>query len=150
MADRNSYDHSDSSQTSLKEVFVKHFFYALDDLRSTWKGKPLDKQEFNLDILYLTSLIPNEDRQNAVLKKWAAAQEDNYQLKGNTKLSKDEVVAYSGMAAVTEIIMFLCESFELATEDITGPATSGEYVSAKGTIEIPDMPEDAMPNPESN
>lgn len=141
MPEKRSYD-TENSTTSLKEILVKHFLYAMDDLRSTWQGKPLSAnlQEFNLDLLYLISLIPNADRQAAVLKKWQEAKDENYQLKENAGLGKDEIIAYAGMSAVTEIIRFLCDSFELATEDITGPGTSKEYVDSK-TIEIPDYEE---------
>ena len=139
MAQKN-YEHSDNSSISLKETFMKHFFYAMDDLRETWKDKQnLNQKEFNLDILYLISLIPNEKRQEHVLKKWSDAQDEHYKIKENEHLSREEVVAYSGFAAITEIVKFLCESFELATEDITGPGTSAEYVDIVDPMDLPDM-----------
>ncbi len=135
---QKNYDHSDNSSISLKETFMKHFFYAMDDLRETWKGKPLSKEEFNMDILYLISLIPNDKRQRDVLAKWSKAQDENYQIQENLHLTREEVIAYSGFAAVTEIVKFLCDSFELATEDIIGPATSAEYMPVN-PIDLPDM-----------
>jgi hypothetical protein len=52
-------------------------------------------------------------------------------------LSDGERQAYAGMEVVTELILFVCDAFELINTDITGPATSKQYKAA--IIELPEM-----------
>ena len=139
MENTNKYDRSSEGTLSLEEVLVKHFFYSLDTFRSSWHGESgtLNKTQFNLDLLYLIRLLPKKSKQDEILAKWAAAQESMQDIKG---VSKDEMIAFVGMEVVTEIVLFICDAFELINEDITGPATSKQYQDQ--AIEIPDMPVD--------
>lgn len=140
MAD-SDYNNSADGVISLEGILVKHFFIGLDRLQSTWMGEQFEQTKYNMQILYLIRLLPDRSKQKAVMKIWAKAQEETEAIPG-LSLSKSEIAAYAGMDVVTEIIMFVCEAFELVNTDITGPATSKQY--QKASIEIPDMSEEEI------
>jgi hypothetical protein len=83
--------------------------------------------------------LPDRKKQAAILKQWGEAQEETKQIPG---LDPDEVIVYVGMEIVTEIVLFVCDAFELINTDIVGPATSKQYQRA--TIEIPDMEQNEL------
>ena len=114
---------------SLESRFVEHFLYALDRLQSCWiNDDKFHPKQFNLQLLYMIRLLPDRKKQNAILRNWNAAQADAKTLMPN--LADDELQSYAGMEVVTELILFICNTFELLNTDITGPATAKEYQDA--------------------
>jgi len=142
-AQLHSYENDPNiyGKASLEETIVRHFFYSLDDLKSTWINQDgeFNRDAFNLQILYLIRTLPNREKQKEILDKWFAAQKENIEM---GSLSKNEVIAYSGMEVVTEIVMFICDAFKLITTDITGPAT-GEQYNEVPNIQDPDIAKSA-------
>jgi len=131
------YDTADGKM-SMEAVFVEHFMRALDDLRKSWMGADhFNSAQFNMSLLYLIRVLPNKKRQAEILKQWNEGKSDLDKMT-DLRLDTAEKQAYSGMEVVTEIILFICEAFELVNFDITGPATTKEYQNA--VLEIPDMP----------
>lgn len=125
------------SVLSLEGILVKSFFIGLDRLQSTWMGDNFDQKKFNLQLLYLIRTVPDKKRQNKILANWYKAQEETNTIPG---LDKSETMAYVGMEVVTEIILFVCDAFELINTDITGPATTKQMQRA--SIEVPDYEEE--------
>ena len=121
------------SVLSLEGILVKSFFVGLDRLQSTWMGDSFDEKKFNLQILYLIRTVPDRRTQKKILDKWYQAQLDTKNIPG---LDTRETIAYVGMEVVTEIIMFVCDAFELINTDIVGPATTKQMQRA--SIEVPD------------
>ena len=138
MASDNRYDRQEGT-ISMEDTFVKHFMYALDRLQTCWiNDTGFNKDKFNLQLLYLVRLLPDKPQQNKILESWGKSQEEMMTLMPN--LSTGERQAYAGMEVVTELILFVCDAFELINTDITGPATSKQYKDA--IIQLPDMTTD--------
>ena len=121
---------------SLEGILVKSFFIGLDRLQTTWMGEGFDQKKFNLQLLYLIRTVPDKKRQQKILDDWYKAQTETDKIPG---LDKNETAAYVGMEVVTEIIMFVCDAFELVNTDITGPATTKQMQRA--SIDCPDYVE---------
>jgi hypothetical protein len=137
MAD-TKYDRSAEGTVSLEETMVRHFFYGLDRLQTCWVNDTgFNKEKFNLQLLYLIRLLPNKTKQAEIMTAWNSSLEEFEKLM--PALSPSERQSYAGMEVVTEIVMFVCQAFDLINEDILGPATSKQYQDA--VIELPDMPE---------
>ena len=133
MAD-NRYDQTDGS-ISLEGRFVEHYFRALDSLQGCWNNDSgFNKNRFNQQLLYLIRLLPDKKRQREILQQWGEAQ-DATKLIPN--LTDGERQSYAGMEVVTELVLFVCDAFELINSDITGPATSKQYRDA--ALQVPDM-----------
>ena len=133
------YDTADGKM-SMESVFVEHFMRALDDLRKSWMSEDeFNSAKFTMSRLYLIRVLPNKKRQIAIIKQWSEGKSELDNMPG-LHLSEKEKQAYAGMEIVTEIVLFICEAFELVNFDITGPATTKEYQNA--VLEIPDMPQD--------
>lgn len=132
MDDIFSKDTSESV-LSLEGILVKSFFVGLDRLQSTWMGEKFDQKKFNLQLLYLIRTVPDRRTQKRILNNWYNAQQETKNIPG---LSNEETSAYVGMEVVTEIIMFICDAFELINSDIVGPATTKQMQRA--SIEVPD------------
>jgi hypothetical protein len=135
MASDNRYDRQEGT-ISMEDTFVKHFMYALDRLQTCWiNDSGFNKEKFNLQLLYLVRLLPDKPQQNKILESWGKSQDEMKALIPG--LSDGERQAYAGMEVVTELILFVCDAFELINTDITGPATSKQYKAA--IIELPEM-----------
>lgn len=139
MASGDSRYEKTEGTISMEDTFVRHFMYALDRLQSTWSGEGgLDEKKFNMQLLYLIRILPNRKKQSEIFKQWDKAQADM----GGMAFSPAERKAFAGMEVVTELIMFVCDAFELINTDITGPATSKQYQDA--VLQLPEM-DDAEP-----
>ena len=138
--DSGRYDQSEGV-VSLEGTLVKHFFLGLDAFQSTWMGDTgFNKQKFNMQLLYLIRILPDLSVQAKILGNWAKAKEEVEVMRQEMPgLEAEEAIAYVGMEVVTEIVMFICNAFELINEDITGPATPTQY--QKAATAIPDMPD---------
>ena len=132
------YDKSDSS-ISMEAVYVQHYMLALDRLQSCWTAvDDFNKDKFNLQLLYLIRLLPNRAKQNEIMAKWQESLDESKQIMPS--LSDRERQAFAGMEIVTELVLFVCDAFELINEDIMGPATS--YLVKDPEIELCDPPND--------
>jgi hypothetical protein len=131
-----AFSKESDSVLSLEGILVKSFFIGLDRLQSTWMGDNFDQKKFNLQLLYLIRTVPDKKRQQKILENWDKAQQETSTIPG---LDKNETIAYVGMEVVTEIILFVCDAFELINTDITGPATTKQMQRA--SIEVPDYEE---------
>lgn len=135
MSGDTRYDSNEGS-ISLEGRFVEHYFRALDALQGCWNNDSGFKTErFNQQLLYLIRLLPDKSKQKEILQKWGEAQEDIKIIMPH--LSNSERQSYAGMEVVTELVLFVCDAFELINSDITGPATSKQYREA--ALQIPDM-----------
>lgn len=135
MSGDNRYDSSEGA-ISLEGRFVEHYFRALDELQKCWNNDSgFKKERYNLQLLYLIRLLPDKTKQKDILRRWGEAQEDIDKLMPS--LSQAERQSYAGMEVVTELVLFVCDAFELINSDITGPATSKQYREA--VLQIPDM-----------
>ena len=134
MQNENHYE-SDSGIT-LETRFVEHFMFALDRLQSCWinESNTFLKKPFHLQLLYLIRILPDKEKQNHILTAWNLSITEAKTLMPS--LSEDEHQAYAGMEIVTELMLFVCNNFDLLNVDITGPATSKQL--QKAVIEIPD------------
>jgi hypothetical protein len=134
MSGDNRYDSQEGS-VSLEGRFVEHYFRALDSLQTCWNGDTgFNKEKFNLQLLYLIRLLPDKKKQKDILRQWDEAQDAAKEIAG---LTTNERQSYAGMEVVTELVLFVCDAFELINSDITGPATSKQYRDA--AVQIPDM-----------
>lgn len=128
------YSENDSS-ISLEGRFVEHYFRALDALQGCWNNDSgFKKERFNQQLLYLIRLLPDKPKQEEILKQWGEAQEATKQIPG---LTESERQSYAGMEVVTELVLFVCDAFELINSDITGPATTRQYRDV--AVQVPDM-----------
>ena len=132
--------YDNDGKLSMEDTFVKHFMFALDRLQTTWMGPEggLNQEKFNLQLLYLIRLLPDIRKQEEILRKWGQLQETRVE-----GLSQSELKVYAGMEVVSEVIRFICDSFELINTDIIGPATSKQYNDS--IIEIPDYDDGFKP-----
>lgn len=130
----NRYDQTDGS-ISLEGRFVEHYFRALDSLQGCWNNDTgFKKEQFNLQLLYLIRLLPDKNKQKDILEQWGEAQAATKLIHN---LTEGERQSYAGMEVVTELVLFVCDAFELINSDITGPATSKQYRDA--ALQVPDM-----------
>jgi len=137
MAD-SKYAAGDESVT-MEGRFVEHYFKALDNLQACWNNDSgFNKERFNQQLLYLVRLVPDKTRQLEILKMWG---ESSAATKLIVHLSDAERQYFAGMEVVTELVMFICDAFELINTDITGPGTSKQYRDA--AIQVQDMKFDA-------
>jgi len=121
---------SQAPAVSLEDSFLKFYLSALDKFQNTWLGDSgFESDKFNRQLFFLISLLPDENKQNQLIQKWAESQESYKEYPG---LSKEEAIFLTGQRVTTSIIQFLVQSLELATQDITGPATSD-------LIEVPEL-----------
>jgi len=128
------YDTKDGVMT-MEGVYVQHYMKALDKLQETWMGEGgMDRERFNIQLLYLMRLLPDKKKQKEILIKWSDSKKE-HELMG---LDRNEIQTFAGMEVVTEVIMFVCQAFELVNEDIIGPATAKQYQNA--AIVLPEMP----------
>lgn len=136
---------SSDTETSLEDSFTNVYWRALGNLQSCWMGDSgFDSRKFNQQLLFLIRLLPDKDKQDAILKVWADAVKETAavaELDG-IGLDKSEITSYAGMEVVTETVLFIVQAFELIHNDITAPATSKEYQRA--VLEVPDMPEERV------
>lgn len=131
------YDQQDGT-VSLEGRFIEHYFRSLDSLQTCWiNDRGFDPTKFNLQLLYLIRLLPDKGKQQHIMQKWGESQDDVKKLMPG--LTDGERQAYTGMEVVTELVLFVCDAFELINSDITGPATSKQYRDA--IIQVPDMTE---------
>ena len=135
---------SPSTQSvSLETSFVNMFFVALDRLQMCWMDeKGFDRGKFSLQISYLIHLLPDKQKQKEVLRQWNKSHTELEEM----NFTDAEKTAYAGMDVVTEIIIFLCQAFDLTHEDIVGPATIKQY--QKESLVIPDIPTELVDVPE--
>jgi hypothetical protein len=131
----DSHYESDSGIT-LETRFVEHFMFALDRLQSCWINETHTflQKPFNLQLLYLIRILPDKEQQKKILKQWNDTITEAQELMPS--LEKGEHQAYAGMEIVTELMLFVCNNFDLLNVDITGPATAKQW--QKAVIEIPD------------
>jgi len=134
--DRRSGGGGESEQT-LETQFTDLYFDALRSLQKIWLGdQEFNPKKFNMQILFLTRLMPDKKKQIAVLKKWDTAIED---LKSVKNLEQDEIKFFSGMEVVTDVVMYIGQAFDIINEDIVAPATSKQYRRIE--LEIPEQGE---------
>jgi hypothetical protein len=135
MPNDNHYE-SDSGIT-LETRFVEHFMFALDRLQSCWINETHTflQKPFNLQLLYLIRILPDKSKQAGILRQWNDTILEAKELMPS--LGTEEHQAYAGMEIVTELMLFVCNNFDLLNVDITGPATSKQW--QKAVIEVPDM-----------
>ena len=130
------YENIDGS-ISLEGRFVNHYFDALDKLQGCWNtDSGFNKERFNQQLLYLIRLLPDKRKQREILELWGEASAATKQI---PNLTDAERQSYAGMEVVTEVVLFVCDSFELINNDITGPGTSKQYRDA--AIQVGDMGE---------
>jgi hypothetical protein len=129
-----SYDSKDGVMT-MEGVYVQHYMKAMDKLQEAWMGeKGFDRDKFNAQLLYLMRLLPDKKKQKEILINWLESKTAHEQM----GLSANETQMFSGMEVVTEVVLFVCQAFELVNEDIIGPATAKQYQNA--AIVLPEMP----------
>jgi hypothetical protein len=135
MPNDNHYE-SDSGIT-LETRFVEHFMFALDRLQSCWINDSHEflQKPFNLQLIYLIRILPDKAQQAQIMKDWNSHINEAKELMPS--LDANEHAAYAGMEIVTELMLFVCNNFDLLKVDITGPATAKQW--QKAVIEIPDM-----------
>jgi hypothetical protein len=135
MQNDNHYE-SDSGIT-LETRFVEHFMFALDRLQSCWINETHTflQKPFHLQLLYLIRILPDKKKQTDILVQWNATIEEAKELMPS--LGIEEHQAYAGMEIVTELMLFVCNNFDLLNVDITGPATAKQW--QKAVLEVPDM-----------
>lgn len=115
--------------------FVEHYFDALKSLQACWNNDSgFNKERFNLQLLYLVRLVPDRKTQKDIVQLWGESSAATKEIPG---LTDGERQAFAGMEVVTELMLFICDAFELINVDITGPATSKQYRDV--AIQIPDM-----------
>jgi hypothetical protein len=110
--------------------------FALDRLQSCWINETHTflQKPFNLQLLYLIRILPDKEQQKKILKQWNDTITEAQELMPS--LEKGEHQAYAGMEIVTELMLFVCNNFDLLNVNITGPATAKQW--QKAVIEIPD------------
>ena len=124
---------------SMESTFVQHFMYALDRLQETWNSpEGFSKEKFNMQLLYLVRLLPDKPKQKEILSQWSSAKSDIDKI--FPSLSESDRQAYAGMEIVTELIIFICDAFDLVHTDIPGPATAKQFEA-----EATEMPSDFAP-----
>lgn len=137
------YDRADG-QISMEDTYVKHYMYALDRLQSCWvNDSGFNKDKFNLQLLYLIRLLPDKIVQKKILKGWNES--INQSKDDMPNLTEAEIQSFAGMEVVTELILFVCDAFELINTDIVGPATTKQY--QREVIQLQEMPEDIIKIP---
>ena len=123
---------------------ILNYMQDLDDLKKMWtESGEIDQKKISIHIEYIISKIPFPDIQNNIRKEKARL-EKKYEEEDDPNGS-----LRASFAAVTGVMAFIFEKFELVHEDIIGGATSRQYRDAM--VEVPDMPKehvDEMPRSE--
>jgi len=113
-------------------IFISLYVDALRSLQRTWLDTDkISTDAFALQITFLINMIPDAnirdtiwDEMKAIRKKYKDSEQEHY------------AEYHAGLAVVSHMIEFLCNSFDLIHTDISGPATSKQYRDA--VLEIPD------------
>lgn len=125
------------SYQAVEQSIIDRYQNDIDDLKQLWLGADtVDKRKLGLHIEFIISKIPFEDTRKKI-KETRAKLEKEFKASADPAIRQDAEIRAS-FAAVTGVMEFIFEKFELVHEDITGPGTSREY--QKAIVEIPDMP----------
>jgi hypothetical protein len=106
---------------SAEGIFIDHYFRAMEKLQSSWMGADIDAKKFGMQIEYLIRLLPDYQTQTAIREKF-----DN-EIK-NYEPDDDQKQYKAGLSIITELVRFVCTSFDLLHIDIVGPSTSKEFL----------------------
>ena len=93
-----------------------------------------------MQLEFIISMIPFEEIRKKI-KTERAALEKEYKASTDPDIRKDPEIR-AGFAAVTGVMGFIFEKFELVHDDIVGPGTTKEF--QKQVIEIPDVDTDRV------
>ena len=114
----------------------------LDDLKRIWldasRADDVDQRKVAIQIEYIISRIPFPDIQKQIQNDRKRL-EKLYETEGDPDWS-----LRASFAAVTGVMKFIFEKFELVHEDIIGGATSRQYRDA--ILEAPDIPQEFIDN----
>jgi len=132
---------------SLENDFLRFYLESLKSFQGTWLGPDgFQQDQYNRQLLFLISLIPDQDKQSSLLETWGSAQLEYKKIPG---LSNEESQFYVGQKVTTEIILFITQSLDLVNSDVIGPGTSKEFeqpLSEKRykrlEVLMPDLPGD--------
>lgn len=131
----NAPSPGNTATLSMEGILVQYYMIALDRLQECWNNdEGLNVKRFEYQILYLIRTLPDPQKQKYIINQWLAPTSGEAEPPDMTDAQK---VAWRGMRAVTEVIKFICETFDLTHSDIIGPATNKQFVRAP--IEIDDM-----------
>lgn len=126
---------SSSQAISMESVFVMMFKGALDKFQETWMGENgFNESKYNMQLMYLIHLNPDEEAQKRIWKAYNEKHEETSAM----NLTQDQKTAAAGMVAVTEVVRFVCNTFDLIHSDIIGPARN------KDAVAIDDMPPELL------
>lgn len=154
MTDNSFSPQSGNAVLTPEGIFISLYVDALRSLQRTWMDteKPIDKDHFNIQIIFLTNMIPD-----AFVRNRIRAEMDKVRTEYKNTDQGQYAEQHAGLTVVTHMVEFLCNSFDLVHLDINGPATSRQYRDA--VLEIPDyeptkkeeipppLPEDREPAP---
>jgi hypothetical protein len=123
---------------SAEGIFIDHYFRAMEKLQSSWMGSEIDSKKFGMQIEYLIRLLPDYQTQTATREKFDK-ELDNYEPDDKQRQYK------AGLSIITELVRFVCTSFDLLHVDIVGPSTSEQFVplSPENLPEFKGVPKDA-------
>jgi len=143
MADKKSYTpQAPQAVMSLEGIFITHLFSYIDRLQEAWMGEDssgfdgFNIHKFEHQVLFLIRLLPDKKKQEDIMNAWMGGIRDDEKKWKN--METNQRVAFAGMEAVTEIILFICSAFDLIHTDVTGPATNKQYL--KEAVAVSDMP----------
>ena len=126
--------------------FAALYFDAIRNLQRTWMDcgeRGFDKEAFNVQIAFLTALIPDKELRDEIKQESAKLRKEiEEDREGIWAAQKKYSEQHLGFLVLPHMISFLCNNFDLLHFDIPGPATSKQYRDA--VLEIPDMPPKEM------
>ena len=128
-----------NSYQSVEQSIIDRYLSDIDDLKQLWLGsEQVDSRKLGIHISFIISKIPFEDTRKEIKKKC----DDLEKLYIADPKTKADAKILASFAAVTGVMEFIFQKFELVHEDIIGPGTSKEF--QKEIIEIPDIPKERI------
>ena len=137
------------SHLTMSERFLDHYLMALQNLQRTWMSDEYDNEgriltrpdsfnrlKFEAQVLYLIHLLPDASTRTRILEQW---KNEESRLLNDKNITLKDVSLLSGMCVVSELILFLTKALDLATTDVCGPATEGQFI--RSVLELPEREE---------
>lgn len=124
---------------SVEQSIIDGYLSDINDLKQLWLGSErVDERKLAIHISFIISKIPFKETRK-LIKNNCDELEKKYLADPKTK---GDAKILASFEAVTGVMEFIFDKFELVHEDIIGPGTSREF--EKAIIEIPDMPEERI------
>lgn len=121
-----------------ESIFLNLYVGAMQNLQTTWLDKDTKPEAFTIQIEFLRNLIPDKNLRDQISKEMDVVRKQVLRERAGQEKYAD---MHAGLAVIPHLISFICNTYNLLTEDVIGPGTQGFF--KEGTpVEMPDYSEE--------